>query len=656
MDLSVIIVNYNVKFFLEQCLKSVLKSGKGLDMEVIVIDNNSVDGSVEMIREKFPSVKLIANAENSGFSKANNQGINISRGKYVLLLNPDTVVEDETFPKVVRFMDEHPDAGGLGVKMLDGNGRFLPESKRSLPTPAVAFYKIFGLSALFPKSKIFGKYHLGYLDKDKTHQVEILSGAFMLLRKKVLDEIGYLDEDFFMYGEDIDLSWRIIKAGYKNYYFPETRIIHYKGESTKKSSINYVVVFYKAMVIFARKHFSNKNIKLFSFLINFAVWFRAGLAILGRFTKKAFMPVLDFILIYAGFFFIKNYWEQHVFYSEGDYYPVEYLLYVVPSYIFIWLISTYFNGGYDKPVKLFRVVRGVGVGTVIILVIYALLPISLRFSRALILLGALWALISMLATRTIAHLAKHKNLSIGDEKSNRILIVGEGNEAQRIASLARQSGNCSFIGLISSNDKSFSKGYVGNIDQIDEIIEIYKIDDIIFCASTMSSQKIMDLMLTLKKHQVNFKIAPPDSHFVIGSNSIDTFSDLFTININGINKPSNKRNKRLFDLMIAELLFISLPVTIFFVKNKWGFIKNIFAVIFNKKTWVGYHPGHSKTLPKLKKPVLFTSDIFARKNLNGETCANLDTLYARDYKIENDLSIVGKGFKSLGRQRVTGVN
>ncbi len=470
MDLSVIIVNYNVRFFLEQCLKSVFRSGKGIRMEVIVVDNNSVDGSVEMIRDKFPEVKLIANDENAGFSKANNQGIRISAGKYVLLLNPDTVVEDDTLPKVVQFMDDHPDAGGLGVKMLDGNGRFLPESKRSLPTPAVAFCKIFGLSALFPKSKIFGKYHLGYLDNDKTHQVEILSGAFMLLRRKVLDETGYLDEDFFMYGEDIDLSWRIIKAGYKNYYYPETRIIHYKGESTKKSSVNYVMVFYKAMVIFARKHFSYKNLKLFSFLINFAVWFRAGLSILNRFAKKALLPVTDVVVIFIGFFFIKNYWEQQLFYSEGDYYPVEYLLYVVPSYVLIWLVSVYFNGGYDKPVKLFRVVRGIGVGTVIILVIYALLPISLRFSRALILLGGLWALISMLAVRTIAHILKHKDLNIGDEKSKRVLIVGEGEEARRIATLASQSGNCSFIGLIGNDQRSFDDGYVGKIDQIDEII------------------------------------------------------------------------------------------------------------------------------------------------------------------------------------------
>src|SRR6185369_8761783 len=181
MKLSIVIVNYNVKYFLEQCLHSVLKACEGVAAEVFVVDNNSVDSSGEMVKQKFPGVLLISNTSNVGFSKANNQAIVQSRGEYVLLLNPDTVVEEDTFRKIILFMDEHPEAGGLGVKMLDGSGKFLPESKRGLPTPSAAFYKISGLSALFPKSKTFGKYHLGYLDKDKVHEVDILAGAFMML-------------------------------------------------------------------------------------------------------------------------------------------------------------------------------------------------------------------------------------------------------------------------------------------------------------------------------------------------------------------------------------------------------------------------------------------------------------------------------------------
>jgi GT2 family glycosyltransferase len=248
MKLSVIIVNYNVIHFLEQCLLSVQKAISGLEVEVFVVDNNSVDGSVSMVREKFPWVNLIANNDNPGFSKANNQAIKVSKGEYVLLLNPDTVVEEDTFSKCIAFMDQHPDAGGLGVKMVDGKGEFLPESKRGLPTPEVAFYKLSGLSRLFPKSKRFGQYHLTYLSREETHKIDVLSGAFMMMRRETLEKSGLLDETFFMYGEDIDLSYRIKLAGYNNYYFPETRIIHYKGESTKKSSVNYVYTFYNAMV------------------------------------------------------------------------------------------------------------------------------------------------------------------------------------------------------------------------------------------------------------------------------------------------------------------------------------------------------------------------------------------------------------------------
>ena len=233
MKLSVIIVNYNVKPFLEQCLYSVMKAAEKIDAEVFVVDNASVDGSCPMVREKFPSVRLLENKTNTGFSAANNQAIRISSGEFILLLNPDTVVEEDTFSQTLRFMEEHADAGGLGVKMIDGKGKFLPESKRGLPTPWVAFYKIFGLAKLFPRSRRFGKYHLSYLDENSTCRVDVLCGAFMLLRREVLDKTGLLDEAFFMYGEDIDLSYRILQQGYNNYYFPGSTIIHYKGESTK---------------------------------------------------------------------------------------------------------------------------------------------------------------------------------------------------------------------------------------------------------------------------------------------------------------------------------------------------------------------------------------------------------------------------------------
>ncbi len=396
VDLSIVIVNYNVQFFLENCLHSVYQSTGGLNLEVFVVDNNSVDGSLEMLRKKFPRVKLIENKQNLGFSKANNQAIRKAKGEFVLLLNPDTVIEENTFQTCVDFFRSNPLTGGIGVKMVDGKGNFLPESKRGLPTPTVAFYKIFGLSALFPRSPKFSRYHMGHLSKEENHEVEILSGAFMMIRKKVLDQIGLLDESFFMYGEDIDLSYRIIEAGYRNYYLADTSIIHYKGESTKKSSINYVYVFYRAMSIFAKKHFSQKNARLFSALINLAIFLRAGLAVITRTARSFILPLLDAVVLYLGIHFFKNYYEANIKFIEGGAYPKEVESFGIPLIVGLYLTGLLINGAYAIPTRFKHIIRGVFLGSVIVLVSYSLLDENYRFSRAIILFSILWSLLSFL--------------------------------------------------------------------------------------------------------------------------------------------------------------------------------------------------------------------------------------------------------------------
>ncbi len=278
--LSIVLVNYNVEHFLELCLHSVLAAVKDITCEIFVVDNHSSDGSLDMLRKKFGQVQLIDNKENVGFSRANNQAIRLAKGKYILLLNPDTVIPEDCLTKCLDFMEKTPDAGGLGARMLDGAGIYLPESKRGLPTPWVSFCKAFGLARLFPTNPKFGKYHLSYLNEMETHEVDVLSGAFMLMRKSALDVSGLLDESFFMYGEDVDLSYRIQKAGYKNYYFPETTILHFKGESTKRGSISFVRHFYKAMLLFSKKHFSDRF--AFTLFIYFGIAVRAVLALIKR--------------------------------------------------------------------------------------------------------------------------------------------------------------------------------------------------------------------------------------------------------------------------------------------------------------------------------------------------------------------------------------
>ena len=654
MKLSIIIVNYNVKYFLEQCLHSVRKAIKGLDVEVFVVDNNSVDGSIEMLLNKFPEVQTIANKDNVGFSTANNQGIKIAKGQYVLLLNPDTIVEEDTFSKIVQFMDNHEEAGGLGVKMVDGKGNFLPESKRGLPTPSVAFYKIFGLSRLFPKSKIFGKYHLGYLNKEETHEIDILSGAFMLIRKSVLDKIGLLDETFFMYGEDIDLSYRIIKAGYKNYYFPKTRIIHYKGESTKKSSVNYVVVFYRAMAIFAKKHFSAKNARLFSLLINLAVYFRAFLAIINRFFNRIALPLTDAILLFGGIIGIKNYWEHNVIFPYGGEYPIEIVSVAIPLYIIIWLFSVFLSGGYDRPIRLPKIFQGLFIGTVVILTIYALLPEDYRFSRALIVFGALWGFISMIGFRFFLHLLNFRNFRLGIKLNKRFIIVGHKEEAERVADLLRKADmNPGFIGLVSiSEDNKSKEGFIGYLAQIKDIINIYRIDEVIFCAKDLPAQIIIDKMSDLNVSQIEFKIAPPESLSIIGSKSINTSGDLYIIDLDSITKSNNKRSKRFLDIIVSFLLILIFPIGMIITRKPGCYIRNIFSVLFGKKSWVGYRLTENSSdhkLPEIRKGILNPTDILKHQEISSETIDRLNLLYARDYKVINDINIIFKGFPNLGR-------
>lgn len=302
LKLSVIIVNYNVKYYLDQCISSVLRAFEVMKKasssdssvneevaEIIVVDNHSADGSVDYLEKRYPQmlypmVRFVRSAHNLGFARANNIAIRQSRGEYVLLLNPDTIVGEDALKASVDFMDAHGDAGAVGVRMLGAQGRRAMESRRGLPTPMVSFFKMLGFCNRWPHHRLFGKYYMGYLPWDEPCQIEVVSGAYCMLRRKALDEVGLLDEDFFMYGEDIDLSYRVLKGGYHNYYLP-VDILHYKGESTQKSSFRYVHVFYEAMLIFFRKHYSGMTF-LLSLPIKTAIYAKALMALVGMLSER----------------------------------------------------------------------------------------------------------------------------------------------------------------------------------------------------------------------------------------------------------------------------------------------------------------------------------------------------------------------------------
>ncbi len=280
LKLSVVIVNYNVKYFLEQCLFSVLKASSEIDAEIVVIDNHSSDGSRSYLENKFPDVHFKWNASNDGFAKANNAALSSLQGDLILFLNPDTIVPEDCFQKCIHFFLTHPQCGALGVRMLDGSGKFLPESKRGFPSPAASFYKLTGLISLFPQSPVFARYYAGHLHEMETNEVEVLAGAFMMVSKKALEEVKGFDERFFMYAEDIDLSYRILQAGFKVYYYPGTSILHFKGESTQKSSPLYARHFFGAMELFVQKHY--KEQKAYYFLMRMAIKANKGFYLLKR--------------------------------------------------------------------------------------------------------------------------------------------------------------------------------------------------------------------------------------------------------------------------------------------------------------------------------------------------------------------------------------
>lgn len=619
-------MNYNVRYFLEQALRSVFQSATDFDFEVVVVDNHSVDGSVDMVRRQFPQVRLMPMAENLGFSKANNVGIRATTGDYVLLLNPDTIVRKDTFQKMVGFMDAHSDAGGLGVKMMDGRGRYLPESKRGFPTPWVAFCKMSGLSRLFPRSARFNGYYLGHLSRDENHAVEVLSGACMLLRRSVLDKVGLLDEAYFMYGEDIDLSFRILQAGYRNYYLSDTEIIHFKGESTRKGSFNYVRLFYKAMVIFTRKHLHGRSARSLAGLLNAAIYVRAAAAVIRRVAERVAWPLADAVLIFTCMAGIKALWQTTV--KPGTVYPDSYLFINVPLYLAGWLVTFFFRGGYDDPPRLRKIPVSIGIGTVIILTVYALLPEHLRSSRGMILAGAV-AATAVMALARLTVFAVLGNLDRLLNRHKRMLIIAGREDSERIAELLERTEAMHEVVGIAHNNPGPSQGqYLGNLDDVPEIVRLFGVDEIIFSLKDIGSHDLMRTMSALGG-RIGYKILSEGSEVIIGSPSRDAAGELYTIDIGfHLNQPAYRRSKRTFDVTVSLALLLTFPISIWMADNKRTLLSNTWLVLTGRRTWVGYAGSDTNGLPPLKPGII----PHAAKELPESVCRRADVAYAKGYR------------------------
>ena len=391
---------------------------------------------------------------------------------------------------------------------------------------------------------------MGHLDEDETNEIEIMPGAFLLFSREAYSKVGGLDESYFMYGEDIDFSWRIHLAGYSNYYLPTTRIIHYKGESTRKGSMNYVYTFYNAMAIFVNRYFTGRNARLFNLLLHIAIWMRAGLAWIRRIAGRLAVPLLDFLAAYGGFALLKVLWEN----IKGvghDYYPSVYITCIVPLYILSLMVCSWLNGGYDKPLKTGRIAKGMGVGLLLLLVFYSLLDESQRYSRILLLLGSLWTLASTMLIRLGLSIGQVKGYARRTRRRELTLVVGSETETERIRQLYANLG-LPTERLLSSTDSGAR--------HLQDIIRIEHAEEVVFCGKDLPLQHIIGLMSELKTTGVDYKIAPAESDFIIGSESILSPDELYITELNTIATDTARRSKRLFDIGTALLLLLLSPL------------------------------------------------------------------------------------------------
>lgn len=565
IDVSIIIVNYNVKDYLEQALRSVRRAVAGLSTEIFVVDNNSTDGSEHLFELDFQEVCFLRNQTNLGFAKANNQALKMAKGRYVLLLNPDTIVQEDTIHVMVEFMDVHSKAGAVGCKILNPDGSLQLACRRSFPTPGVALCKLIGLSRLFPRSRLFGRYNLTYLDPDEIHEVDAISGSFMFVRREAIENVGLLDEDFFMFGEDLDWCYRIKKVGWRIYYVPTTKIVHYKGESIRRSSINSLLAFYKAMYIFVQKHTKRRYLIPLKWVITVGIVLKACFTLIGRLLARMSIPIIDLAFVNAAV-------AIAIILRFGSLIPLP-PYYTIKSYIIvhsvcslIWLLSFVTMGLYGRrKYSISRAFSSAVVGTLVIGFIYLFTFEAYGFSRRALAYGSALTAIFMPGWRILFRVFSRGSLGRAMVR-RRAVVVGADENGTRLLDRLRRHPEIGYdvVGLV-DGDRSRVGEEIGGVtilgtaEDLPQIVREHRAEEIILSTESLSYQQTLHLISSFRDPKIHVKLAPSPLEVMIGQTSIENLGSLPLVEISDSRLNQWQRlTKRTFDVIIAGLGLILL--------------------------------------------------------------------------------------------------
>ena len=562
VDITLIIVNYNVKEYLANLLYSVDRARHDLALQIIVVDNDSHDGSLAYLKPRFPAVEFIANKNNAGFGTANNQAINISKGKYTLLVNPDVLISENTLITLCDHMEQNPGTGACGCKILNPDGTFAPESRRSVPTPANALWKVLGLTTLFPENRRFSEYYLGWMDPDEPARVPVLSGSFMFFRTHVLRNLNGFDERFFMYGEDIDLCYRVAKAGYDIDYVPSTSIIHYKGESTKKDNLRYVITFNKALYQFFDKHYSYGYTLFFRMLIYSGIVLKTFLSYIVTLLKRASRPAVDLLILNTLIIilFLIRYSIPIAGFAEA-YRPRFLIVNLLLSVFFLMAGKFYEQYGKNRFSASAAIKSTFFAFTGVVLITFFLRDFA--FSRLILLAGAIIGPVLIAAVRFFEKTRPSNIHKAGSQIIRpRLLVAGVGDVTRSLIRKIRSeaSWNYDIIGLVSQADTREMDELehvpvIGSIHQLPELVKSYRADQVLFTLDSISHLDILKMMSQIEDRNVVYKVVPESLDYIVGKSHIEYFDDIPVMDVElPYNTAWNRFIKRGADIALSGLM------------------------------------------------------------------------------------------------------